>query len=67
MRSDREEPDKMPHYASFRQGLHYSTLFSKKKIFREMKFLELIPCGPSIYTMDHPKVILTQKEESKSL
>ena len=24
MRSDREEPDEMPHYASFRQGLHYS-------------------------------------------
>ena len=54
MRSDREEPDEMPHYASFRQGLHYSTLFSKKKIFREMKYLESITCGPSIYTMDHP-------------
>ena len=36
MRSDREEPDEMPHYASFRQGLHYS--LKKKNLQRNEIF-----------------------------
>ena len=56
-----EDPDEM---------LHNATLFAKTKtIFREkIQFhLEIITCDPWIYTMDHPKFIVSnQKEESIS-
>ena len=53
-----EDPDKMLHNATFYQGLH-SLLLKTESIFRERNiFLEIIPCGPSIYRMDHPGFIV---------
>ena len=48
-----EDPDELPHNVAFHQSLHY--LKSKKKKL-------------TLYTMDHPKFILSnQKEESISI
>ena len=60
-----EDPYEMPHDAALHQGLLCLliiaiTLFDERNIF----FVEIITCGPSVYTMDHPKFIaLNQKEE----
>ena len=60
-----EEPDEMPHNASFHQGLH---CLPRQNLSSEIPyFLETITCDPSIYAMDHPKFIISnQKEESIS-
>ena len=59
-----EGPDEMPHDVAFHQGLHClprQKCTSEKEIY----FLEIITCDPSIYTMEHPKFIVSnQKEES---
>ena len=62
-----EDPDEMLHETAFHQR---STLFAKtKRSLRERNlfYLEIITCDPSIYTMDHPKFIVSnQMEESIS-
>ena len=59
-----EDPDEMPHNVAFHQGLH-NLLRQKRSSEKEIQFyLEIITCNPSIYTMDHPKFIVSnQKEE----
>ena len=56
------------HYAAFHQGLH-CLLNPKQSSEKEIQFhLVFITCDPSIYTVDHPKVIISyQREESISI
>ena len=58
------DPDKIPHMAAFHQGLH--SLVSQKTIFRErnIMFVEIITCDPSIYTMDHPDLTVSSLMEN---
>ena len=62
--SNSEDPDEMPHDAAFYLGLHCLLRlkhFSEKEI--EI-YLEIITCGPSLYTMNHPEfIVLYQMEE----
>ena len=60
-----EDPDEMPHYDAFHQGLH--CLLRKKVPFeKETQFyLEIISSDPSIYKIDHLKITVSnQKEDS---
>ena len=65
--ADSEDPDEMPHYTEFHQGLHCllrQKLSSEKKL---QLYLEIVTCEPSNYTMDHFKFVASiQKEESNS-
>ena len=65
--ANNEDPDEMPHYTAFHQGLH-CLLGQKQSLEKENTiYLELITCHPSIYTVDHPKSIVSdQTEESIS-
>ena len=60
-----EDPDEMPHNAALHRGLH-CLLRQKQFSEKEIQFyLEIITCGPSDYTMDHSKFIVSnQKEDS---
>ena len=63
-----EDPDEMLLNAAFHhQGLHY---LIRQKLSLEIKiqfYLEIITHDPSIYTIGHPKFIVSnQKEESIS-
>ena len=60
-----EDPDEMPHKVAFYQGLHY-LLRQKQTSEEEYIFhLEFITYDLLIYTMNHPKFIVSnQKEES---
>ena len=54
-----EDSNEMLHTAAFHPGLHCS-----KRIFRENNtFLEIIACVPSMYTMNHPKLIVSYQVE----
>ena len=57
-----EDPDDTLHNAAFYQGLHYlrQRRFSEKEI---QFYLEIITCDPLIYTMDHPKLVVSNKKE----
>ena len=59
-----KDPDEILHNAAFHQGLH-CLLRQKRSSEKEILFLrEIITCDPSIYTMNHPKFIVSnQKEE----
>ena len=59
-----EDPDEMLLHAAFHQGPH-CLLRKEQSLDKEIQFyLEIITCDPSIYTMDHPKSIVSnQKEE----
>ena len=61
-----EDPDEMPQYAPFHQGLY--CLLRQKWSEKKMQFyLEIITCDPLRNIMDHPKFIVSnQKEESIS-
>ena len=61
------DPDEMLHNAAFHLGIH-CLLRQKRSSEKEIQlYLEIIACEPSIYTMDHPKFIVSnQKEESIS-
>ena len=54
-----EDRDEMPHMAAFHLGLH--CLLSQKTIFRErnIMFLQIITCNPSIYIIDHPDLTVS--------
>ena len=57
MGTNREDPDEMPHGAAFHQGLH--RLIKHRSSEKEIQYiLEIITCGPSIYTMDHSDFIV---------
>ena len=58
-----EDPDEMPHNAAFHQCLHY-LLIQKLSSEKEIQFLyfEIIKCDPSIYTMDHSKIVVSNLE-----
>ena len=51
------DPGDIAPYAAFHLGLHF---FLRHTIFREkiQYCVELITCEPSIYAMDHPKLIV---------
>ena len=54
-----EDPDEMPHYAAFHQGLH-CLLRQNGSSENEMQYyLEIITCDPSIYTMDCPDITVS--------
>ena len=57
-----EDPDEIPHNEAFHQGLHYlqrqNNLQGEKTII-----FGNVTCDPSIYTMDHPKVIVPHLKE----
>ena len=60
-----KDQDEIPHNAAFHQGLH-CLLRQKQSSEREIQYiLEIITYDPSIYALDHPKLILSNyKEES---
>ena len=52
-----EDPDEMPHNAAFHLGLH--CLLRQNRSSRKKTMLsEIISCDPSMYTMDHPYLIV---------
>ena len=52
-----EDPDEVPHNWAFHKGLH--GLQCKNNLQRKnIIFLEIITCNPSIYTMVHPICIV---------
>ena len=59
-----EDPDEMPHNVSFHRGLHCllrQNLSSEKRI---QYFLETVTCDPSIYTMVHPDLTVSNFMEN---
>ena len=56
MLSNSEDPDEMLQDQDLHCLLRQSPS-SKKKI--DMYYLEIITCDPLIYTMDHPKIIVS--------
>ena len=61
-----EDPDEMPHYADFYQGLHCllkqnQSLNSERN---KILFLEIITCDPLIYKMDHPDLAVSNFTEN---
>ena len=53
-----EDPDEMQHNAAFHQGLHCLLRQNRSSEKEIQYFLEIITCDPSIYTMDHPDLII---------
>ena len=54
-----EAPDEMPYNAAFDQGLH-CLLRQNRSSEKEMQNLEeIITCGPRIYGMDPPNLIVS--------
>ena len=51
-----EDPDEMPHYAAFHQGLHF--LLRYKQIFIK----EVSTCDSLKHKMDYPVLILSTSE-----
>ena len=63
-----EDSDEMPHKVAFHQGLH--CLLKQNYLYRKKYniIMKIVACDLSIYTMDHPKFIVSnQKEESISI
>ena len=50
-----EDPDEMPHYAAFLQGLHCLLRQNRSSEKKLQYFWKL--CDPSEYTIDHPDFI----------
>ena len=62
-----EDPNEMPHYVAFHQGLHYLLRQREIEIQFSNSYLDVINWDPQIYTVDHPKIIVpNQKDESIS-
>ena len=59
--ANREEPDEMQHNAAFHQGLHCLRIQNRySETPRGIQYiLEIITCDPSIYTMDHPDLTVS--------
>ena len=59
-----EDPDEMPHNAAFHQSLHCLQT-ERQKLSSEIQFyLEIITCDPSIYTIDHPKLLYQTRRKN---
>ena len=59
-----EHSDEMPLNAAFHQGLH-CLLREKQSSDKEIQFnLAIIIYNPSIYTMEHPKLIISNQKEN---
>ena len=57
------DPDEMQHNAAFHQGLQ--CLKQNQSSEKEIPyFLGITNCDPSIYTMDHPDMILCRSMEN---
>ena len=58
-----EDPDEMPHDAAFHQDLH---CLRRQNWYLEKYniFLKIIVDDPSIYTMDHPGLIVSNFMEN---
>ena len=57
-----EDQVEMPQDAAFQQGIPVHCLLRKKRISETIEInsdLEIITCVPSLYTMDHPKFIVS--------
>ena len=55
-----ENPDEMPQNAAFHQGLP-CLLSQKQSSEKEIQFyFEILTCDPSLYTVDHPKFIVSK-------
>ena len=52
--ADSVDPDEMPHNAAFHQYLHCLVRQNQTSEKEIHYLLEIITCDPSIYTMDHP-------------
>ena len=58
-----EDPDEMLYNAAIHQGL--CCLLRPKKILRRQYFPDIITRAPSNYTMNHPRITISnQKEEA---
>ena len=57
--ANRKDPDEMPHDAAFHQALNCLLRQNQSSVKEIQYFLELITCGPSIYTMHHPDTTLS--------
>ena len=58
-----EDPDEMPHDAAFHQSLH-SLIRQKQSSEKEIHFyLKVLTCELLIHTMDHPKFVVSNKQE----
>ena len=57
------DPDEMQHKAAYCQGLH---CLLTKSVFRERNiiYLESIACNPSLYTMKHPDLTVSNLMEN---
>ena len=54
-----EDPDEVPHNVAFHQGLH-CLLSQNRSSEKEIQYvLEIITCDPSIYTMNHQDLTVT--------
>ena len=53
-----EDPDEMPQYAAFHQGLHCLLRQNQSSEKNKQYLLEIMTCDPSVYTMDHPDFII---------
>ena len=64
-----EDPDEMPHKVAFHQGLH-CLLLKINLIYRERNTIfgndNQVTCNPSIYTMDHPDLTVSNFMENWS-
>ena len=59
-----EDPDEMPHCVAFHQGLQ-SLLWPNQSFEKEIQyFIKIITCDPSIYTMDHPDLTVSNFMEN---
>ena len=58
--ANREDPDEMPHNASFHQCLH---CLLRQNQSSEKKYISVwllwLTCAPLIYIMDHPDLIIS--------
>ena len=58
-----ENPDEMPHYAAFHQGVHCLPRPKQSSVKEIHLCLEIITCEPFICTMNHPKFIVSYRME----
>ena len=60
-----EDPDEIPHNATFHQGRRpHSLLIQKRSFVKEVQFfLQIIDYDPPLSIMDHPKLIVSNQRE----
>ena len=58
-----EDPNEIPHHVAFHQGLHCLLRQREIEIQFNHSHLDVINWGPQIYTVDHPKTIVSNGKE----